>query len=389
MKKKQIRSDGRYSIQVYLGKDENGKRIIKTVYGKTQKEVNQKANELRASLGKGIDITKDKDTFEEWAKLFLASQKSKLSEAEVNVKKARIEYFYSYIGNIPLKSIKVYQIENALDELSKENPVTGKPSAQNTVSRYRQCASQVFKFAIKNRAIDFNPALFAEMPKNNIKKERRALTEAERNNIINLKTGHRAKRAAMIAMLAGLRRGEITALTWNDIDFENKTITVNKSYDFRAKELKLPKTAAGIRVVPMPESLSEFLKTENKTSIYVCTSQKNKMLTENAWNKMLESFLVELECEYGSSGRKKHNEPTKLILTIEPFGWHDLRHTYATLLFEAGVDVLTAQYLLGHASPDTTMKIYTHLSEAQKSRSIVKLNEFLNKKTETQAAENQ
>ncbi|MBR2867830.1 MAG: tyrosine-type recombinase/integrase [Clostridia bacterium] len=381
MPKKQVRSDGRFAIQVYLGKDENGKRKYKTVYGKTQKEAQKKADELRASLGKGIDITKEKDTFEEWAKLFLSSQKNKLSESEYNTKKKRIEYFYSYIGGVPLKSIKVYQVEEALTDLSKRNPATGKPSAHKTIVGYKQVCSQVFKFAIKNRAIEFNPTEFADMPQNAQKSERRALSESERNNIITLSSGHRGKRAAMIAMLAGLRRGEMTALTWNDIDFENNTITVNKSYDFKAKELKLPKTAAGVRVISMPSALSDFLRKESKTSLYVCPSAKNKMQTLDGWNRMLESFLIDLECEFGSSGRKKHCEPKEVVLTIQPFGWHDLRHTYATILFEAGVDVLTAQYLLGHASADTTMKIYTHLSEAQKARSIVKLDEFLKQKS--------
>ncbi len=378
-KKNAKRSDGRYSVQIYLGKDENGKRKYKTVYGATQKEADKKADELKAQFGKGIDIAREQDTFEDWAVLFLASQKKRLSETEYSTKKNRIEYFYGYFGKSQIKAVRVFEIENALNDLAEKNPATGNPSADKTLKGYKQVCSQVFKFAIKNRVIEFNPAEAAELPKNAPKTERRALDKTEREWIT--KSTHRAKRAAMIAMFCGLRRGEMTALTWNDIDFKENTITVNKSYDFKAGELKLPKTEAGIRTVPMPQVLADFLKSEKRTSIYVCCSKQNKMLTVDGWKRMLESFILDIECENGSSGRKKHCEPKEVVITFQPFGWHDLRHTYATILFEAGVDVLTAQYLLGHASPETTMKIYTHLSEAQKKKSIKKLDDFLSCKS--------
>ena len=86
--------------------------------------------------------------------------------------------------------------------------------------------------------------------------------------------------------------------------------------------------------------------------------------------------------QYGTGIKKNKFAPTPSTFTIQTFGWHDLRHTYATILYEAGVDVLTAQYLLGHASPETTMKIYTHLSEERKDKSIEKLNDFLECKSD-------
>lgn len=378
MPKKAKRSDNRYAVQVYLGKDENGKRKIKTVYGKTQREANEKAEELKTQLGKGLDVTNNTRSFKEWSKLFLSSQKTALSTSEYDTKENRIGYFISFFGESPIEAIRPFQIEHALNMLAAENPNTGKPTAKKTLSAYKQVCSQVFKFAIKNRVIEYNPADYAELPKNAPKSERRALEEYERERIIS--SNHRAKRAAMISMLCGLRRGEMTALTWNDIDFKNNTIAVNKSYDFKSKSLKLPKTAAGIRTVPMPEILSDFLKSEKRTSVYVICNTQNKMMSVDSWKRLLESFLCDLEIEYGISGKKNKFAPEPTVLTINPFGWHDLRHTYATILFEAGVDVLTAQYLLGHASPQTTMEIYTHLSDAQKSRSIVKLNDFLTHK---------
>lgn len=374
------RSDGRIAVQIYLGKDENGKRKYKTVYGATQKEANKKADEIRAMLGKGLDVLQEQVTFKEWAELFLASQKKVLSESCFNLKKKRIEYFYTYIGVTAINSVKVFQIEEALGNLAETNPLTGRATAGATLKNYKQVCSQVFKFAIKNRATEFNPAEFAELPKGTVKSQRRALSETEREWILKLSSEHRAKRPAMIAMLCGLRRGELTALTWDDISFSERNITVNKSFDFKTGKIKLPKSVSGIRKVPIPQILLDFLRTEKRTSIYVCPSAHNTMMSDTAWRRLLESLLDSLELEHGTHRKNNKHSPFPTVRTVEPFGWHELRHTYATTLFEAGVDVLTAQYLLGHSSPETTMNIYTHLSEAQKSRSIVKLNDFLSKK---------
>lgn len=382
-KKNATRADGRIAVQVYLGKGEDGKRKYKTVYGATQKEADKKADELRTQLGKGLDVANKTKTFKEWAKLFLASQKPVLSTSEYELKKNRLQFFYDYFGEANIESIRPFQIEAALMKLAEKNPTTGNPSAKKTLSVYKQVCGQVFKFAIKNRVVEYNPAEYAELPKNAPQKERRALTETERKWIMECdSTEQRAKRAAMIAMFCGLRRGEMTALTWNDINFKDKTITVNKSYNFKSNTVKLPKTAAGVRTVPMPDNLVEFLKNEKKEGINVIVSKSGKLMTESAWKRMLESFLIDLEIAHGTGKKKKKCAPEPTVFTIQLFGWHDLRHTYATILYEAGVDVLTAQYLLGHASAKTTMEIYTHLSDKQKSRSIVKLNEFLSNKDE-------
>ena len=70
------RTDGRIAVQIYLGKDEQGRRKYKTVYGTTQKEANRKADELRSQLAKGMDISHSRDSFKKWAELFLNSQKA-------------------------------------------------------------------------------------------------------------------------------------------------------------------------------------------------------------------------------------------------------------------------------------------------------------------------
>ena len=110
----------------------------------------------------------------------------------------------------------------------------------------------MFEYAIENRAVDFNPCRYVKIPKAAKTSERRALTPEERKWVEEMP--HRAQLPAMLMMYSGLRKGEVTALLWSDIDFKNHTITVSKSYDFKQGRIKEPKTASGVRVVSVPVS---------------------------------------------------------------------------------------------------------------------------------------
>ena len=383
MQKKAKRADGRYSAQVYLGKGEDGKRKYKTVYGKTPKEAKLAADALRERLRKGVNIVHDLDTFEDWGNKWLESRKKSVSEAIFNSNKCRLAYFTDEIGNIPLKKINPYDVQKVIDELAQRNPHTGKPTARQTLGYIRNIAINVFDFAIENRATEYNPAKYTKLPQNAPKKKRRALSETERQRVMDFP--HRAQTPAMIAMLSGLRRGETTALLWKDIDFKKGVIHVMKSYDFKAKRLKDTKTEAGMRTVPMPKALSDYLRKQPITSPYVVTSARGHMMTSDAWRKLWESYLCDLNVAYGFPNQdvSKHN-PHGLPMMIEPFTMHCLRHTYCTMLYESGIDVLVAKELMGHADIKTTIAIYTHLSQQRKDRSIDLLNSFLDGASQVQ-----
>ena len=238
----------------------------------------------------------------------------------------------------------------------------------------------LYKYLVNNRYIEFDSTAVLTVPKTALpKEERRALTSEEQKWVKEF--SHRAQLPAMIAMLCGLRRGEISALTWSDIDFDNKTITVSKSYDFKHNQVKLPKTKSGIRVVPIPDELIAFLRPlKGKSADLVVKNTQGRRLTECGWDKLWTAYMNDLNMKYGDIGdwkRTRHSQ--RPPMAIEQFTMHCLRHTYATILYDAGVDVMTAKELLGHSDVSTTMGIYTHLSAENKQYNIDKLNDFLNK----------
>ena len=191
------------------------------------------------------------------------------------------------------------------------------------------------------------------------------LATSEQKTILAVE--HRGKLPAMIMMYAGLRRGELLALTWDDIDLVNRTITVNKTAEIITNQIRIKdgaKTKNSVRVVNIPFALAEYLKIckEKAKSNIVCCSAKGAYMSLTSWRRLWQSYIFALQ---------------EVNPRIPDFTAHWLRHTYATILYHAGVDVLTAKELLGHSKIQTTLDIYTHLDSQFKNKNIDKLNSFL------------
>ena len=102
------------------------------------------------------------------------------------------------------------------------------------------------------------------------------------------------------------------------------------------------------------------------------------MLTKTAWAKMWQSYMCDLNVKYGYENSESKFHPN-LQMRIRAFSPHQLRHTYATILYTSGVDILTAQKQLGHSDVKTTIGIYTHLEAEREKNSIDKLNSYISK----------
>ena len=177
-------------------------------------------------------------------------------------------------------------------------------------------------------------------------------------------------------MLSGLRRGEATALQWNDIDFENNKISVTKSYNFKDKEFKTPKNGKA-RVVSVPQILIDYLRTLPRTSFFVLTNAKGRMMTDDSWKQLYKSYMHDMNLRYGFAGNAPNKySPIKIPMGITPFTPHELRHTFCTTMYEAGIDAVTAKEQMGHADIQTTLSIYTHLSSMHKENQVKKLDAF-------------
>jgi integrase len=248
--------------------------------------------------------------------------------------------------------------------------------AKKTVRGYVQVIKAIFDFAFENRIIIFNPATKLKIPQTATEpQQRRALNAEERQRVMEFE--HRAKPSAMLMMLSGLRRGEATALQWNDIDFKNNKIYVTKSYNFKTKDFKAPKNGKA-RVVSVPQMLIDYLKSLPKISPFVLTNARGKMMTDDSWKRLYQSYMLDLNIEYGFGGSiNKHANNVDVPMIINTFTPHELRHTFCTIMYEAEIDAPTAQEQMGHSDIQTTLSIYTHLSAQHKEIQVNKLDAFL------------
>ncbi len=376
------RPDGRYQTKVYVGL-EDGKPKYKYLYASTVAELERKAEEIKYSLHKGGDILSGDLPFRTWADRFLRLKENKVAPVYFTGIRSRVDFWCDAVGNIPISKITRSDLQVRLDELALHSPGTGKPAAKKTLIDYRRTAAGVFELAITDRALNYNPADKLEINPNAEKNTRRALTDAEQRWILD--TPHRAQTAAMIMMLAGLRRGELIPLQVRDVDLETGTLLVCKSVRMvngRPEVKSGGKSPSAERVITMPRQLTDYLRpllAGRSPFDLVCTDTRGHMLTDTAWKRMWDSYLLDLNFKYGSFTKKPSSkyDPGGVPFVIPRLTPHMLRHTCATNMVLAGMDVVSVKSQMGHANIQTTLNIYTHVTAEHQQSQVEKLDAFL------------
>jgi integrase len=206
------------------------------------------------------------------------------------------------------------------------------------------------------------------------KSKRRSLTKLEKEYIVNANFDLKRKAFVYTLLYTGLRLGEILALTLKDIDINKKMIRIDKSLVFGGNKSILkptPKSDAGNRLIPIPDILynvlTEYLT--DFTGTHVFPMNTGTPMTQTAFRRMWEGILRDIRNVFDT----KDNNELELANDITP---HLFRHTYATDLYYVGVDVKAAQYLLGHASVEMTLEIYTHLDRSNDALTAELINSY-------------
>lgn len=376
------RADGRYCAQIYLGRDEDGKRQYKSVYGKSPAELKEKETAIRLQLGRGLDVLSQRDSFDTWADDWLRLKNAaEITDKQKSNYERGVKFWKEALKGYEIGQVRADDIEHHLVSMQEDG------YAARTISFYRSTIHQIMQRAV-GRVIASNPVDLIQLTEPGQKAEqRRALTAEEQQWIWD--TPHRGQAVAVIMMLSGLRRGELAALTWNDVDLKARTITVNKTIEYPPNEpprlRPLTKSAAGMRTVDIPKKLADYMGRLPKDNMLVIHSAKGTVMTESAWLSLWGSYMRVLNIKYGTRTpadleRMKKPGQRKFDMTIPRITLHWLRHTFCTLLYLSGVDVVQACAQMGHADVATTLKIYTHLDAIHKRKSVDKLDAYLEEK---------
>lgn len=296
------------------------------------------------------------------------------------VLQSEVDYLNMYIGDLRVSEIKPTDINNIVLTLAANNPHTNRPSSKSSLEKLVHTTNRIFEFSIDNDYCFKNPAKNSgkAIPKNAPKKVVTAINKSEQ--LIILQIPHKCQATALLMMLTGLRTSEALGLEWKDIDLNEKKLYIHQRAVRVASnlyEVQEGTKNGKARFVTIPNNLCEYLREKKTQARYPLVFPKTNgtVHTPSSWKSAWQSYMNELNWHYADQpGSKFDPRGYPKLLDINP---HQLRHTYATLLYLSGVDVLTASKLLGHSSVQITLDIYTHLDEQFKTLDITNFNEYL------------
>ena len=347
------RDDGRWEGRIVIGHKENGEPLFRHVYAKTQKALLDKLHQNIENY-RDVELTEDsRMTLGEWLDRWLTEYKAG------TVRPGTLESYRRYIdlyikpqlGGKQVSLVSQQEIQRMYRRLKTDGRIREHPELDHQLSdamirHIHSMLHAAMKDAVQAHVIPKNPTEGTTTPKPNYK-PKRILTRAELGRDF-----------FQTELMTGLRRGELMALQWDDLNFKTGVLNVNKQvYDVRGQlQISTPKTKNSVRKIVLPpavvEVLREYKKTVNSRWMFPSPVKKDCPITPGVVRRRLQFILEHAGCKH--------------------VRFHDLRHTFATHALTSGVDVKTLSGILGHTNASFTLDTYTHVtSDMQKQASSI------------------
>ncbi len=366
------RKDGRWEGRYTAGYDpKTGKRIIKNVLGKTQAEVKQKLSTAMEAC-KAVDVVRSDDyTVAEWLRTWFALYaKPNIRPTTARSYQGSMElHIIPRIGCIKLNKLTGRDIQKLYKDLMENGRLrkaqkSKQPGLSSTTVRgIHMMLHNALDRAVKERLILRNPTEDCIIPKVQ-KQEMKILHPEDMKAYLEAAEKRGVLPMFYLELVSGIRKGELVALRWEDLDVEHRTISVSKqALGGLGKELVVnrPKTENSIRAISIPQDAVDLLV------------QAHEKHPENPY--LFPSPLT---------GGMYHPDSVvnlhKKILKdagLEHIRFHDLRHTFATMALQNGVDVKTVSNMLGHYDAGFTLRTYTHATRQMQQQAAEKMGNFM------------
>lgn len=386
-----LRPDNRIQVSYTDGRKPDGSPNRIFFYGHTRAEAEAAREKYKEFKKAGLRYEDRKMEVNEWVDKWIEMYTVDLEDYGPYIKRLRTD-----LGAYELRGIREGQLVESL------NAYAGK--SRSGATKYRMILKQVFHRAYRNKLIPDDPAEDLELPDDLTDGSHRALERWEIDFIMSHWRDYPAGRWAMVMLFCGLRRGEMIALDWSCVDLESRTLTVQAAVSFkgRKRRVKETKSEAGMRVLPIADPLLEMLSETPEAGRVgpVCLSASGHPITEDTARKNWLTYCSAMTnilngrpaLQPGKRKKTKVSSPDSVETVKSPSkpsqaahnvekvfscDMHDLRHTYATMLFESGIEPKDAQYYLGHADLRMTTELYTHLTEERKKKTLSKVSDYL------------
>ncbi len=311
----------------------------------------------------------EEPTFKEVAELWERDHREEITPRTWNNYRPHYEAILAKHGH------KKFSEVSSLDIVNELSAAKAAGYSATVVNSIRCIYRMIYDYAVVNEYAKYNPVSSIRLPKG-LKRGKRIAPTDKQMKIICSSLDAPFGLFPFFLLCTGLRKSEALALTWSDIVFAKKEILITKSLDYTcgaSPKLKPPKTEAGNRVVPILDVLYEPLMQSKKESksIYLFPASDSSRGRKGGGLMTLRGYEGAWLRYCQSVGLMDGEKPA---LTA-----HNLRHGTATLMFELGVDELTAQRILGHSRIEITREIYTDLRAAQNKKSLKRMNTGMRK----------
>ncbi len=364
------RKDGRWEGRYTAGFDPTtGKQVFKNVLGKTQNEVKEKLKKALEESQK-LDFTRTgKYTVSQWMEEWFENVcKIKVRPSSHQTYRGYIDHHITpYIGKTPIEKLSTMDLQKLCRKLMDKGRVERieaekqpKGLSAKTVRNIIQIISSAMDFAVAQKIITENPCKAVELPKVE-KQEMQTIPAEQLQAFLTEAKASGVYEMYYIELSTGLRRGELLGLKWSDIDWNNAVITVRRQIvRINGEITEAPlKTKNSYRTVTISPQAVEVLKAqkEKTSSEYVFPSPTGGPISPDSVNNMLKRVL-------SRAG-------------IPKVRFHDLRHTFATIALQNGVDIKTVSSILGHFSAGFTLDTYAHVTTAAQKEAAITMGNVL------------
>ena len=357
------RDDGRWEGRIVVGHKENGDSIFHYVSAKTQKALMEKLHRCIVEYD-GADLTEDSHmTLGEWLDIWLkecaepsvrpSTYKGYRGYAERNIKPS--------LGSKQISKVTAADVQTLYRKLQREGGVDGGALSPTTVRRIHGVLHQALNAAVDRHLIVKNPTDDVTLPKK-VTAAKTILNDKQLERFMEaIKADEHWHDFFYLEITTGLRRGELCGLMWTDFDAEKGTLTVRRTLHNKVGGgyyVGETKTGAGRRIIKLPPSTVQLLSERKRTSI-------------SQW-----IFPNPIHPEDPIMPNSGYTRMKKLLAEagLPDMRFHDLRHTFATMSLEHGMDVKTLSAIIGHVSAKTTLNIYTHITNEMQENAAASID---------------